>query len=336
MSHSRVGMRDIAERAGVSVSTVSRALTVPGRVNDQTRELVESVAREIGYRAPSRVRERPAVNGTVAVIAPDLANPFYFDIIRGVLRELRPTNRRPVIVETEESAEVERRSLSELHGVVDGVIVLASRLSDRELTKWSHRTPLVVLNRPGANIASVLIDTATTSGHAIDHLVSLGHRRIAYISGPTESWSNQQRLAAAREAARRHAVELIVVGPYPPRGISGPPAADALITTNVTACLVYNDMIALGMLPRLRERGLRVPGDMSVVGCDDIFASRLTSPALTTIVAPLERVGRAAATLLMEQVTRSESALGRSTIVVPAHLRIRDSTAAPSQAPLEN
>jgi LacI family transcriptional regulator len=323
-------MREVAERAGVSISTVSRALTVPDRVNEQTRELVESIAREVGYRAPSHPRERPTVSGTVAVLTPDLANPFFFDVIRGVLRELRPTNRRPILVETEESADIERRTLAELRGLVDGVVILASRLSDRELGRWAQRLPLVVMNRPGANIASALIDTSTTAGHAIDHLVSLGHRRIAYVSGPPESWSNQQRSAAAAQSARRHGVELITIGPYSPRGISGPPAADALITTGATACLVYNDMIALGMLPRLRERGISVPEGMSVVGCDDIFAARLTSPALTTITAPLERTGRAAASLLLEQMLRSGSGQRRSSIVVPSHLTIRDSTAAPA------
>lgn len=323
-------IRDVAALSGVTASTVSRALSTPGRVNFRTRARIEAAAAQLNYvpnpqaKALSSGRTR-----AVAVLVADITNPFYFDIIRGTQHQLKAAGYTQLLVDTEESDEVEINTLEQMRQTADGVILTASRLSDQALVEAGSKMPLVTINRDVAGVPSVILDTPTATNQALDHLISLGHSRIAYLAGPETSSSSMRRWAALSAAAMERSVDVVRLGPFAPRTYSGAAAADALVHSGSTAGIAFNDLIAIGMLARLRERGLRVPEDMSIVGCDDIFGADFCSPPLTTVTAPVEQAGRVAVTMLLSQLNPGHGTLPRSQSLLPTYLTIRGSTAAP-------
>ncbi len=321
-------LADVALRAGVATSTVSRALSNPGRVNGRTRERIEQVARELDYTAnPSARALSSGRTGAIAVLVSDITNPFYFDIIRGTQQQLKSAGLTQLLVDTEESAEVEATLLHKLQRSCDGAILTSTRLSDRRLSDLAETLRLVTINRPRRGLGSVVIDTAQGMEQAVEHLVSLGHRRLVYVSGPKGSWSNDRRWRAIERSARRLGVDLSRTRDFSPRSASGTAAADVVLTTGATGCIAYNDLLAIGMLARFAERGVDVPGDLSVVGCDDSFGADICHPSLTTVTAPVEQAGRVAVSMLL-----SGSPPGRptgpaaSSAVLPTHLTVRHST----------
>lgn len=315
-----VTLREIADAAGVATSTASRALSRPDRVNVTTREKVLQVARELGYRSAM------VQNGTVALVVPDVTNPFYFGVIRGTQAQLRAADFVHVLVDTEESATVENAALERLVGTADGVVLAASRMSDDEIAKWNERLPVATLNRQMTGVPAVIIDTPGGVRQALDHLASLGHRRIAYVAGPATSWSDATRRRTARQHGRELGVEIVVIGPYSPQRSAGMAAAEAVLHSGVTAVIAFNDLIAIGIIQRLQDRGVEVPGRISVVGCDDAYGADLVHPTLTTLRAPIGRAGRLATTLLLERIAHGPGVARVETL--PTELVIRQSTAA--------
>ncbi len=327
---------DVAAAAGVAASTVSRALNNPGRVNARTRERIERIAADLNYvpstqaRALSSGRTR-----TVALLVPDITNPFYFDLIRGTQHQLKASGYTQLLVDTEESADVEAEALDRLRTATDGVILTASRLTDEQILATHRTRPVVTINRNAGTVPTVVIDTPTALRQAVDHLLSLGHRRLAYLGGPLNSFSNGLRWKTlSEEMEARPELEIIRLGPFAPTTTSGGPAVDAALNAGATACIAYNDLIAIGMLERCRGRGIAVPSELSIVGCDDIFGASFCHPPLTTCTAPIERVGQVATTMLLSQI--SPGLIGahgngarpsrRHLTLVPTHLTIRDST----------
>jgi DNA-binding LacI/PurR family transcriptional regulator len=318
---------DIAERAGVAASTVSRALSKPGRVNERTRSKIALIAAELGYVASTPAQSlTTGRTGSVALLVPDVTNPFYFDIIRGTQLELRASGFTLLLVDTEESADIELHALRRLRRTADGLILAASRLTDQQLAEEARRQPLVTINRPAADAPTVLLDTPEVMVQAVEHLASLGHESLAYVSGPTGSWSNHRRWHAIEAAASKRGMTVRKIGPYLPNTSSGAAAGDAALGTGATALVTFNDLIAIGMLQRFKARGVRVPEDISVVGCDDIFGADFCNPPLTTIASPIERVGRVAVSMLMAQLDAKPGDAARNLAVIPTYLKIRNST----------
>jgi len=318
-------IRDVASAAGVAESTVSRAMTNPGRVHHVTRERILRIAAELKY-VPSAQARAMSVGRTssVGLMIADITNPFYFGIIRGTQSQLKGAGLTQLLVDTEESRAIEASTLSRLRNSVDGVVLASSRLTNDELAAAARQMPLVAINRQVNGVASVIIDSATGVSQALEHLVSLGHQRIAFISGPDASWSNQIRWSAATSTAERLGVKLGRVGPFVPQIASGGAAADAVVNDGATACIAFNDLLAIGAMHRFAERGMNVPKDMSIVGCDDIFGADFCNPPLTTITANSEAAGRAAISLLLEEIAQPKSPVSYTTI--PTHLTIRAST----------
>lgn len=334
---------DVAAAAGVAASTVSRALNNPGRVNFRTRERIQRIAAELNYvpstqaRALSSGRTR-----TVALLVPDITNPFYFDLIRGTQHQLKASGYTQLLVDTEESAEVEAEALDRLRTATDGVILTASRLSDDQIVATHQNRPVVTINRNAGSVPTVVIDTPTALRQAVDHLLALGHRRMAYLGGPITSFSNGLRWKAlselmetSAERESRPELEVVRLGPFAPTTTSGAAAVEAALHAGVTACFAYNDLIAIGMLERCRSRGIDVPGELSIVGCDDIFGASFCHPPLTTCTAPIERVGQVATTMLLSQIAPGGIRTGqkqRNLTLVPTHLTIRSSTGPAEQS----
>lgn len=332
MPSTRPTLRDVADAAGVAVSTASRALTRPGRITEDTAARVRAAADALGYAPSASGRALSSGRtGTVALVLPDVTNPFFFGIVRGTQSRLRGDGYTHVLVDTEESAPAEERALRMLRSSADGVVLAAPRLEDSTLSRWARDFPLVTINRP-VDGDGIVLDTPGGAVQALEHLASLGHRRVAYASGPRTSWSDRHRRAALRPAARRLGVDLVVLGPYAPQREAGAAAADAACGADVTGVLAFNDLLAFGVLDRLAARGVDVPRDMSVVGCDDVFGADLVRPGLTTVAAPLERAGHRAADLLLARLDREAraGAAGEAPSPVidllPTHLVIRGTT----------
>ncbi len=327
--HATVTIADVARAVGCATSTVSRALTRPGRVSDEVRRRVEAVAAELGYRPNPQARSLTSGRThSIALLIPDATNPYFFDLIRGTQGRAKAGGYRHMLVDTEETAELEAAALAELAASVDGVVLTGSRLSDARLLEIAARLPMVVVNREIDGIPSVIVDTSTAIAEAMEYLVSLGHARMAFLAGPTTSWSSRRRWQAVEAAASRLGVDCVRIGPFAPVRQSGAAAADAALHHGVTACLFFNDMLALSALKRFRERGVAVPARMSVVGCDDIFGADFCDPPLTTLTAPIAEVGRAATDLLMTRLRGAVSGAppARDRVRVPATLTIRAST----------
>jgi DNA-binding LacI/PurR family transcriptional regulator len=260
----------------------------------------------------------------LAVLVPDISNPHNFGLVRGAEAQARAAGSTLVIADTQGGPELESAHLDRLGASVDGFVLAASRLPDAELRRLAGRTPVVLFNRRVDGIASLATDSADGSRQIIEHLVALGHRSLAYLAGPP-TWSDTQRWRALSEHAEAAGTRIVRCGPFDPTLEGGPAAADVGRATGATALIAFNDLMAIGVLRRLAERGVAVPGRISVVGYDDIFGADFCSPPLTTVAGPVDEAGRSLVDVLL---ARREPA---PTITLPTHLRVRASTGPPPE-----
>lgn len=320
---SRVTLSDIAEACGLAVSTVSRALTEPDRVAAATQERVETAAAELGYIRP-RSGTRDKERRTIALLLPNVENPYVLDLIRGVSAQCQASGFDLSVASFAESVQIEVDHLRSLADHVAGILVQSPRGPDALLADAARRVPLVLINRTVPTVPGVIVDTTEGMRAAVEHLASLGHRSVAYVRGPATSWSDQQRHDAIEAACRSHGVELRATSPFFVTLENGRAAADAVLATRATAVIFFNDVLAIGALGRFRDLGVKVPADVSVIGCDDIFGASFSEPPLSTITVPGEAIGRVAADALITTLTATLSA---STIQrFTPHLTIREST----------
>lgn len=325
-------IHDVARASGVSISTVSRALGRPERVSSATRDVVVRAAAELGYQPSPQARSLlSGRSSTVMLLLPDVTNPFYFGLIRGVQREAAVSGYRQVVVDTEESVEIEAAQLLAARKSVDGVILAASRLPDEALARAASQVPLVAINRVVPGVRSVVIDTPGALRLAAAHLAGLGHRRLAHLPGPDASWSGSRRWDALADCAGPLGLQVVRLGTAAPTREGGVGAVGELVSSGATAVLAFNDLQAIGLLGGLAERGIAVPGQLSVVGCDDIFGADFCNPPLTTLSAPVQRAGRLATASLLAQLGTTAGEGGSKTGADPA----RDADGAPDAAPDE-
>lgn len=321
----------MAALSGVAASTVSRALSHPERVHWATRRKIEQAANALGYLPTALRRPQASVALGVALVVPDVTNPYYFGYIRSTQRQLKAAGYTLVLIDTEEDPELEAQALQAQRQGVLGYILAATRLRTAELVAVAQRVPLVTINRDVPGLPTVIIDTATGVRQAAEHLYSLGHRNIAYIAGPSTSWSDARRWEALQDVSRTLGCTVRRLGPYPPHRHAGAAAADSLLNAAATACIAFNDLIAIGMLMRLAERRVSVPGQISVVGCDDIFGADFCSPPLTTLTSPIDQAGRVATDLLLGRLQPVAGGSPRTRVTLQAHLTVRGSTGPPPQ-----
>ena len=316
-----VTLRDVARAAGVSPATASRALSAPDLVAPERRELVRRVARELGYRPNRAARELiTGRSGHLCLVVPDLENPFFSAVAKAVQSRARAVGLAVVVADAEEDPVLEAEVVTQLGAQADGVLLCSPRMSTEDLAAVAAGDrPVLLVNREGAGLPSVVLDNGDGVRQAVRHLHALGHRRIAYAGGPAGSWSDARR----REGLVGDVpdVEVVDLGACAPVFAGGVAAADLALAAGVTAVLTHNDLVALGVLDRLRARGARVPQDVSVVGFDDAHVATLVTPALTTVAAPLARLGRTAVDLLLAP---REGEVPRT--VLPVELVVRGST----------
>ncbi|MGH1565423.1 LacI family DNA-binding transcriptional regulator [Mumia sp. DW29H23] len=318
---------DVAAAAGVATSTVSRAFSTPNRVSARTREHVLAVAAELGYRPNPHARALfSGRHHTVAMVVSDITNPHYFELIRGAELRAKASEYTLVLVNAEESPRIEYDQIQRLVSSVDGFVLAASRLPDENLEQISAQRPVVLMNRELGGIPSVVLDHVQGCRQIVEHLVSLGHRHLVYLAGPRNSWMAATRWSALRTAAEGLGIRAERVGPFTPKVSQGGAAADGALTTSATAVVAHNDLLAIGVVQRLAQRGVRVPDDVSVVGFDDIFASDLCTPSLTTLGGAHVEVGRAAVEILLDMATPQGRARTPPRVVLPTELVLRGST----------
>jgi LacI family transcriptional regulator len=318
---------EVAQAAGVSRATVSRTFSQPDRLNETTLQRVLAVAERLGY-VPNQVARALSTGraGNIALIVPDVANPFFPPLIRGAQARADEAGYAVFLGDSDETPGREDILLAKLAAQVEGFVLAAPRLPEDRLRIHAKRRPLVLINRDVANIPRVLIDTAAGIAAAIDHLVALGHRHIVYVSGPSASWSNQQRQLAAGLAAERTGIRLDRIATHRPTYVAGQECTDELLATGATAVVAFDDLVAQGIMAGLASRGMSVPARLSVVGCDDVLAAT-TYPPLTTIAAHCAEAGQRAVELLLEMLA---SGTPRTTpITIAAELIVRATTAPP-------
>ncbi len=326
-SPKRTTIYDVAREAGVAASTVSRSFSDPRRVNATTREHVLEVAERLGYRPnPLATALQSGRTATIALLVPDITNPHFFGTIRGAERRASAAGVTFILGYTEESADNERNQIERLARSVDGFVLAASRMPDSTTTELAREHNLALVNREVEGLPSAVFDNGPGSWQIVEHLASLGHRSLVYLSGPHQSWLAGERWRALRSGAEQRGMTATRLGPFPPRVVGGGAAADAALVAKATAIVAHNDLLAIGVLRRLTERGVRVPQEISVVGYDDIFGADFCVPALTTLAGPHEEAGSAAVELLLEKASPSATRAAPRRVTLPSHLVIRDST----------
>lgn len=324
---SRPTIYDVAEAAGVATSTVSRAFSSPTRVNAATRERVLAVAAELGYRPNPHARALlSGRHHTIAMVVSDITNPHYFELIRGAEMRARASEYTLVLVNAEESPRVEYEQIQRLASSVDGFVLAASRLPDENLRQIAAQRPVVLMSRELPGLSSVVLDHVQGCRQVVEHLASLGHADLVYLAGPKNSWMAATRWSALRSAADALGIRATRIGPFTPRVSQGGAAADGALHAGATAIVAHNDLLAIGVLQRLAQRAVHVPDDVSVVGFDNIFASDLCTPTLTTLGGAHADVGRSAVEILLEAVGPIRTKESAPQVVLPTELVLRGST----------
>jgi len=323
-----VTIYDIAQVAGVSPSTVSRALNKPGRINAKTEQRVREAAQSLGYRLNPMARALPTGRtGTLGLLVSDLTNPLYFDLVGSAERAASAAGHTLVLAESRESAEAERATAERLQPAVDGLLLVATRLDDAEIAGLAAAKPLVLVNRRVPGVPSVAPDVSPGIAQTLDHLQAAGHRAVGYLSGPAGSWPNRERWEVLFEQALARGLSIVEIPAGVPTMDGGADGLRRVLASGITAVVTFNDLMALGLLRACRADGIDVPGRLSVVGFDDIFGAELTTPALTTVRSPLAAIGEAATARLLAEI-RGENG-GPSEVVLPTELVVRESAGPP-------
>jgi LacI family transcriptional regulator len=305
-------IQDIAALAGVSVGTVSNVLNRPELVAQRTRQRVQEVIDQVGFIRNGSARQlRAGTSRAVGVIVLDLANPFFTEVARGIEDRLAEDGYVLILCSSDESPEKEARHLRLLleQSVLGLLVTTADRSLDRLALARRRGRPVVLLDRtsPDGTMCSAAVDDVRGGELAVAHLLSRGHRRIGFVNGPTTIPQCADRRDGARKAVRDLGLspaEALIEVTNPTLNADGGEAALDVLLADArppTAVFCVNDITALGVLRGLLRRGLSVPGDMALVGYDDVeFAGLMTTP-LTSVRQPKYQLGRAAADLLLAE-----------------------------------
>ncbi len=332
----RPSLLDVARQAGVSSATVSRVLNNTASVRETVRQRVLQAVGELGYQAPPHASV-PTRQNSIALLIPDILNPYFTEIVRGVQMEATLDGFMPLVLDANEEPEREMGFLRTLiNQPVAGIIMVGARVTNDDLVSIrSHLSaPIVILNRilHLPNMACMLVDLENATYRAARHLLDLGHTRIAFLPGPASSETSNIRRRGVEKALNECGLDL-------GRGISpasfpdidgGFQAMSALLAfppgERPTAVICYNDLMALGALHAIRSHHLRCPEDISVIGIDNIAMATHTNPPLTTLAIPKSQMGQMAMHILRRMINGQPPPADSYTLV-ECTLLLRESTA---------
>jgi len=331
----KIGIKEIASKAGVSTATVSHAFRNPGRVSDETRKKVLDAAKKVGY-TPNRLAAslRTARSGNIVAIIPDVADSHNSEIIKAIEKVAHSRGYSVLLGDTQGSEEREREfAAMTTSRQADGIILMSHRFPfDMGKGKLAvDDLPPVVSGCEFSGhdyIPAVAVDDVQAAMDATRHLISYGHKDIGVITGDMNSTSGRDRLEGFRGAMSQAGLscneDLIVSAKYSP--LSGETATETLLLNKKrpTAIFCFSDEIALGCMYALRQHGFSVPDDISVIGFDNIPFAKYFSPPLTTIAQPAQDIGTICATILLDLIDGKKPEKLRN--LLPHELLIREST----------
>lgn len=334
----RVSIKDIAKAAGVSHSTVSRALSHSPLVKAETQARIQRLAHEMGYTPDAIARSLVTQQTrTVGVVVTTITDPFVAEVVQGIEDTAHENDYSVILASSASEPERELAAVEMLRAKrVDSLIVTSSRVGALYL-EYLERigVPVVLVNNHNAQSGrytfSVSVDNQHGGGLAASHLIERGHRRIAYVSGPADHSDDAERLAGYRQALDKADIpfDSSLIVPGNGRLDGGKRALHTLMTSldsPSTAVFCYNDMTAIGLLSAARQAGISVPEELAVVGFDDIpFASHV-HPPLTTIAQPQRDMGRQAMNMALALMTAGDSTAPFSDVVVKGKLIVRQSS----------
>lgn len=321
---------DVAAHAGVSQASVSRVLNGKQSVDPTIVRRVQASIAALGY-SPS-VTARSLVHGrtdTVAMMVPDLENPLFQGILKGLSLAAASDGYRVLVADTAERVDDEEATAVEARHRCDALVLCAPRMPEQRLRRLvSQVAPVVVVNRPlpDADVPIVGVDYIRGIRDLVEHLRGLGHRHLAYVSGPATSASNAERLRGVADAINAHADLRIDVVPGGSRLEDGYAVAEAVLAAReggATAVIAFNDLVALGLMNRLRQLGVEVPRDLSIAGFDDVPMAGFATPALTSMSVPRSEIGAQAWARLRTLIAGGP--IEHSVLYRP-RLEVRDST----------
>lgn len=332
-------LRDVADVAGVHAATVSRALNpeTRGLVNPETARRVLRAAESLGYRPNPIARSlKTSKSMTVGIVIPDLTNPLFPPIIRGIEDVLDPAGYSALLVNTDnDPGREESLVASLLSRQVDGLIIATARLDHPLLTQiHAQRVRMVLVNRrtEGLDVPSITPDDASGVEMAVKHLAELGHRRVVHLEGPQSTSTGVVRARAFTSALREHGLDddpSLVVPCDRWTEAEGANAMRRLLDsgTEFSAVVAGNDLLALGCYTVFTERGVSCPEDISVVGFNDMPLLDRLQPPLTSVTIPHHQVGVEAGRMLLETINEPDRP--PRSVLLPLSLSVRGSTAAP-------
>ncbi|NUR97859.1 MAG: LacI family DNA-binding transcriptional regulator [Kribbellaceae bacterium] len=271
---------------------------------------MRAAAEQLNYR-PSDLARSLSLGRTnmVALVVPDLGNPLFQQVLRGITNASAAAGYKVLVAETAENPETEASIAIEARRRCDALIMVSPRMDEDRLVELLPQVqPVILVNRQGPpEVSSVVVDYGRAVRIVVDHLVGLGHRRLAFLSGPAASASNRLRLEAL-EVAEREIPGLELVRLECGWSIEdGYAAVERVLDEQVTAVVAFNDLVAFGLLARLNEVGVAVPADLSVTGMDDIALARFAVPSLTTVRVPQKDLGELAWQRLFASIGGSAS-----------------------------
>lgn len=332
MVENRVTLADVALKAGVSTQTVSRVINNKSEISADTRQRVLDIIQQLGYR-PNRVARSLVTQQTftIGLVIPDIANPFFSELTRGAEDVAWENGYNVLLCNTVEKEEREKASLHLLEETrVDGVILCSSRMNQEELFPMLESFRSVVLvNRPApAHVAGVVrIDDFEGGFSAANYLLRAGRRKLAFLAGPVKSFSGCERLRGGIEAMKAQGLILCPERQRfcPPKRQAGYDAAIELLKLypDIDGLVCYNDLVAVGAMQACAELGRDVPGDVAVMGFDDIVLSRVVCPTLSTLSISKVQMGASAARMLLDRIQGRED---QDEIVMKPNLILRGST----------
>lgn len=336
MAERRPTILDVAREAGVSRSLVSLVLQNPEKVSAARKEAVRQAMRKLGYRPNAAARTlAQRRTDTVGVLISDLHNPFYTEVIDGIEAVMAEQGLRTLIASGGRDPARERAAGNTfIEHRVEGIIMITPRLTNDDIADIGAVIPTVVVGRPGerpAGCSRVHTDDALGIGLALDHLVGLGHERIAHVSAVGDNPGARARAAAYRERMAALGLErFIEVVDADPNQEGGYAAARELLELRPrpTAIVASNDFTAVGVLGAVAAAGLRCPDDVSVVGYDNTIFAQLEPVRMTTVNQPRRLMGETAATLLRDQIAGH----GTSAVALEPELVARVTSGAPPAA----
>lgn len=295
----RAKLKDVAEAADVSISTVSRVFSNPDRISPATVLHVKQVAERLRF-TPNVVARAliTGVGANIGLVVPDITNPYMTHLLKAAQGRSRSSDIGILVADTDDNARIERDVAEHLSAQSRGLILCAPRMSAANITSLADRVPVVITDRLVKGVASVVAESGPALEEIVDGLVEQGHECLAYLPGPKQSWADRQRRRAIANRAQKSGVELCVLPATHATYADGVAAADALVSSGATAVLAFDDVLAAGLVEGLRRSGRRVPDDISVIGHDDLLAE-LVAPGLTSVRSHSDRIGRLAVELLL-------------------------------------